>query len=99
VEFGKLEIRPDDRIALVDGAALTLTVRELELLTALAQNPNRVMTREELMQRVWHRGFDPRDRSVDVYIGRLRSKLRSALPGTSFIHTHSGFGYRFSAGP
>jgi len=49
VEFGKLEIRPDDRVALADGCALTLTVRELELLTALAQNPNRVMTREELM--------------------------------------------------
>ena len=96
MEFGKLEIRPEDRVALADGFALTLTARELELLTALALNENRVMTREELFQRVWHRGFDPGDRSVDVYVGRLRSKLGRALPGRRFIHTHTGLGYRFS---
>lgn len=96
MEFGKLEIRPEDHVAIADGSALTLTVRELELLTALAQNADRVMTREELVQRVWHRGFDPGDRSVDVYVGRLRTKLGRALPGRRFIHTHTGIGYRFS---
>jgi DNA-binding response OmpR family regulator len=97
VYAGRLEIRPGDHAALVDGRPLTLTVRELQLLTELAHNAERVMTREELYQRVWHRGYQKTDRSVDVYVGRLRAKLSRALPGRRFIHTHTGIGYRFSA--
>jgi DNA-binding response OmpR family regulator len=93
---GRLEIRPADNAALVDGRPLTLTVRELQLLTELAQNAERVMTRDELYARVWRRSYRKSDRSVDVYIGRLRSKLGRALPGRRFIHTHTGIGYRFS---
>lgn len=96
VYAGRLEIRPADHAALVDGRPLTLTVRELQLLTQLAQNAEKVMTREELYARVWHRGYQKSDRSVDVYVGRLRSKLARALPGRRFIHTHTGIGYRFS---
>jgi DNA-binding response OmpR family regulator len=92
----RLEIRPDEHAALVDGRPLSLTVRELQLLTTLAANPNRIMTREELYAEVW-RG-EPRsgDRSVDVYVSRLRSKLREALPESPMIYTHNGIGYRFS---
>jgi DNA-binding response OmpR family regulator len=54
------------------------------------------MTRDELYARVWRRSYRKSDRSVDVYIGRLRSKLARALPGRRFIHTHTGIGYRFS---
>jgi DNA-binding response OmpR family regulator len=93
---GRLEIRPADHAALVDGRPLTLTVRELQLLTELAQNAERVMTREELYARVWRRSYRKSDRSVDVYVGRLRAKLDRALPGRRFIHTHTGIGYRFS---
>jgi DNA-binding response OmpR family regulator len=93
---GRLEIRPADNAALVDGRPLTLTVRELQLLTELAQNAERVMTRDELYARVWRRAYRKSDRSVDVYVGRLRSKLARALPGRRFIHTHTGIGYRFS---
>lgn len=96
VYAGRLEIRPADHAALVDGRPLTLTVRELQLLTELAQNAERVMTREELYDRVWHRSYQKSDRSVDVYVGRLRTKLGRALPGRRFIHTHTGIGYRFS---
>jgi DNA-binding response OmpR family regulator len=92
----RLEIRPADHAALVDGRPLTLTVRELQLLTELARNPERVMTREELYDRVWKRAYQKSDRSVDVYVGRLRTKLGDALPGSTFIHTHTGIGYRFS---
>lgn len=95
VYAGRLEIRPADHAALVDGRPLTLTVRELQLLTALAHNAERVMTREELYLRVWGRSYRKSDRSVDVYVGRLRAKLSRALPGR-FIHTHTGIGYRFS---
>lgn len=96
VYAGRLEIRPADHAALVDGRPLTLTVRELQLLTELAQNAERVMTREELYARVWRRSYEKSDRSVDVYVGRLRAKLARALPGRRFIHTHTGIGYRFS---
>jgi DNA-binding response OmpR family regulator len=93
---GRLEIRPAEHAALVDGRPLILTVRELQLLTELAQNAERVMTREELYSRVWQRSYRKSDRSVDVYVGRLRTKLERALPGRRFIHTHTGIGYRFS---
>ncbi len=92
----RLEVRPADHAALVDGRPLTLTVRELELLAELAQNPERVMTREELCARIWKRPYQRSDRSVDVYVGRLRAKLAQVLPGRSFIYTHPGVGYRFS---
>jgi DNA-binding response OmpR family regulator len=96
VYAGRLEIRPADHAALVDGRPLTLTVRELQLLTELAHNAERVMTREELYRSVWGRTYKKSDRSVDVYVGRLRAKLNRALPGRRFIHTHTGIGYRFS---
>jgi DNA-binding response OmpR family regulator len=96
VYAGRLEIRPADHAALVDGRPLVLTVRELQLLTELAHNAERVMTREELYETVWGRSYKKSDRSVDVYVGRLRAKLARALPGRRFIHTHTGIGYRFS---
>jgi DNA-binding response OmpR family regulator len=96
VYAGRLEIRPADHAALVDGRPLSLTVRELQLLTELAQNAERVMTRGELYSRIWGRAYEKSDRSVDVYVGRLRAKLDRALPGRRFIHTHTGIGYRFS---
>jgi DNA-binding response OmpR family regulator len=96
VYAGRLEIRPADNAALVDGRPLVLTVRELQLLTELAQNSERVMSREELYSRVWGRSYRKSDRSVDVYVGRLRAKLGRALPGRRFIYTHTGIGYRFS---
>jgi DNA-binding response OmpR family regulator len=93
---GRLEIRPEEHAALVDGRPLSLTMRELQLLVTLASNPQRIMTREELFAQVW--GSQPRreDRSVDVYVSRLRAKLGEALPGLQLIHTHNGIGYRFS---
>lgn len=93
---GRLEIRPQEHAALVDGRPLGLTMRELQLLVTLAAHPQRIMTREELFTEVW--GTVPRreDRSVDVYVSRLRAKLGEALPETQLIHTHNGIGYRFS---
>jgi len=93
---GRLEIRPEEHAALVDGRPLSLTMRELQLLVTLAEHPQRIMTREELFSEVW--GSQPRrdDRSVDVYVSRLRAKLEVALPEAQLIHTHNGIGYRFS---
>ena len=93
---GRLEIRPEEHAALVDGRPLSLTMRELQLLVTLADHPQRIMTREDLFAAVWGSEPRPDDRSVDVYVSRLRAKLGEALPGQQLIHTHNGIGYRFS---
>src|ERR671910_979305 len=95
--IGALEIRPNEFMALLDGRRLELTVRELELLTALAERHDRIVSREELHRVVWGEPYRKSDRSVDVYIGKLRHKLDVALPGRTLIHTHFGFGYRLSS--
>src|SRR5918992_4003796 len=89
---GRLEIRPAEHAALADGRPLPLTVRELALLSELARNSERILTREQLFEAVWRRQRRPADRSVDVYVSRLRTKLAAALPGIDFIHTHFGVG-------
>lgn len=94
---GPLEILPAEHLARVDGHTLTLSVRELCLLTELARRPDRIISREELFGLVWGRPMREGDRSVDVYVRKLRVKLMSALPEWHFIHTHFGFGYRLAA--
>jgi DNA-binding response OmpR family regulator len=94
----RLEIRPAEHTVLLDGVPLVLTVRELALLSELASHRDRVLTREELYRAVWGRDLRSSDRSVDVYVSRLRSKLAEVVPGQCFIHTHFGIGYRFSPG-
>jgi DNA-binding response OmpR family regulator len=99
LRVGPLEVRPYEYLALADGRRLELTPRELRLLTALARRAERIVSREELYSAVWGRPFRHDDRSVDVYIRKLRRKLAEALPDWTFIHTHRGFGYRLSPEP
>ncbi|HEX5191353.1 MAG TPA: response regulator transcription factor [Solirubrobacteraceae bacterium] len=94
---GPLQIVPGEHLARADGRALMLSVRELRLLTELARRADHIVSREELFELVWGMRMRPRDRSVDVYVRKLRVKLDRALPGWRFIHTHFGFGYRLSA--
>jgi DNA-binding response OmpR family regulator len=94
---GELEIRPNEYVAFARGTPLQLTVRELELLTALAERRDRIVSREELYTVVWEEQYRKSDRSVDVYVARLRQKLGEAIPGREYIHTHFGFGYRLSS--
>jgi DNA-binding response OmpR family regulator len=95
--IGPLEIAPGEHLARADGQALTLSIRELRLLTELARRADRIVSREELFELVWERAMRPGDRSVDVYVRKLRVKLANALPAWRFIHTHFGFGYRLAA--
>ena len=97
LEVGPLEILPDEHLARASGRALMLSIRELRLLTELARREDRIMSREELYRLVWGRDMRAGDRSVDVYVRKLRVKLHEALPGWCFIHTHFGFGYRLAA--
>ncbi len=96
---GELEIRLGEGLVLATGRALTLSVREFELLVALARRAGAIVTREELYGAVWGGELRHGDRSVDVYVSKLRGKLEEAMPDRRFIHTHPGFGYRFQPQP
>jgi DNA-binding response OmpR family regulator len=96
---GELEVRPRDGLVLASGRALTLSVREFHLLVALVRRAGRIVSREELYTLVWGSPLRAGDRSIDVYVHKLRVKLETALPDWRFIHTHVGFGYRLAAEP
>jgi len=99
IRAGDLEIRPAEYVAIAGGRTLSLSVRELALLAALARRSGRVVPREELYGAVWGGTLRADDRSVDVYVHKLRTKLAQALPEWRHIHTHFGFGYRFEPEP
>jgi len=99
VVAGEIEIRADRFQAFVAGRSLELTRREFELLTVLAAASGRVIEREEIYQRVWGYAMAHGDRSVDVFVRKLRSKLQRHSRHWSYIHTHFGVGYRFEAVP
>jgi DNA-binding response OmpR family regulator len=92
---GELEIRADQFQAFVRGRSVELTRREYELLELLAQAQGKVLQREEIYQAVWGYAMAHGDRSVDVFVRKLRLKLETASPDWSYIHTHFGVGYRF----
>jgi DNA-binding response OmpR family regulator len=92
---GELEIRPDRFEAFVGGRVVGLTRKEFELLTLLASSSGRVIPREQIYERVWGYAMVHGDRSVDVFVRKLRRKLEAASPGWRYLHTHFGVGYRF----
>lgn len=95
ISVGEITIRPDLHQAYAGQTSLELTAREFEILKLLAQS-DRVLRREEIYERVWGYAMAHGDRSVDVFVRKLRQKLRAASPGWSYIHTHFGVGYRFA---
>ncbi|HXB65428.1 MAG TPA: response regulator transcription factor [Solirubrobacteraceae bacterium] len=97
--FANLELRPDEMQALVEGTRVGLTVREFQVLEALAAREDRVMRRAEIYQQVWGGEMKHRDRAVDVFVRKVRTKLAEVAPGWAYIHTHFGIGYRFSPEP
>jgi DNA-binding response OmpR family regulator len=95
VQIDDFEIRPSEGLVSAGGQVLTLSVREFQLLVAMVDRAGGIVRRDELCQAVWDRHLRPGDRSVDVYVSKLRAKLEAAAPDRQFIHTHPGFGYRF----
>jgi len=96
---GEVEIRPDQFQAFVAGRSIDLTRREFELIRLLAEAEGTVLEREEIYQRVWGYAMAHGDRSVDVFVRKLRQKLERFSPGWRYIHTHFGIGYRFAPEP
>jgi DNA-binding response OmpR family regulator len=93
---GDVEIRTDQFQAFVAGRSIDLTRREFELIRLLAEAQDQVLEREEIYQRVWGYAMAHGDRSVDVFVRKLRQKLERASPSWRYIHTHFGIGYRFA---
>jgi DNA-binding response OmpR family regulator len=91
-----LEVRPSEYQLLADGKRVGLTVREFQTFLVLAERPDRVVTRPEIYALVWGGQMAYRDRSVDVFVRKVRRKLMASAPNWVYIHTHFGVGYRFS---
>ncbi|MBK8293220.1 MAG: response regulator transcription factor [Solirubrobacterales bacterium] len=96
---GPLEVRFEERTVLADERPLMLTVREFQILTALVARADRIVSREDIYGAVWNQEMRDHDRSVDVYVSKVRNKLEDALPHWNYIQTHIGFGYCFSPRP
>src|SRR5918998_733109 len=92
---GELEIRADQYQAFVSGRSVGLTRREFELLQLLAEGHGQVIEREDIYQKVWGYAMAHGDRSVDVFVRKLRQKLQRYSANWTYIHTHFGIGYRF----
>ena len=97
IEIQELVIDPANVQAYVNGHSAGLTPTEFRLLHALALEEGRVVTREELMQRIWGRRQRYRDRTVDVFVRKLRDKIDRTAPMHAFIHTRHGVGYKLEA--
>src|SRR3954449_10908368 len=95
----EVEVRGDQFQAFVAGRSVDLTRREFEVLQLLAQAHGKVLQREEIYQSVWGYAMAHGDRSVDVFIRKVRQKLEKASPDWEYIHTHFGVGYRFEPEP
>jgi DNA-binding response OmpR family regulator len=99
VAVGEIEIRADQFQAFAGDQSVDLTRREFELIQLLADAEGQVLQREEIYERVWGYAMVHGDRSVDVFVRKLRQKLERASPGWRYIHTHFGIGYRFAPEP
>jgi DNA-binding response OmpR family regulator len=95
-EIANLEIRPAELQVLIGGRRVGLTVREFQLFLVLAERVDSVVQRPDIYELMWGGEMPRRDRSVDVLIRKVRSKLELVAPDWRYIHTHFGIGYRFA---
>jgi DNA-binding response OmpR family regulator len=99
VSIGEVEILPDQYQAFVRGRSLRLTRREYQLIELLSRAGGEVLPREEIYECLWGGTMIRNDRSVDVFVHKLRRKLERASPGWRYVHTHFGIGYRLAGEP
>ena len=98
VRVGSLAINPANRTATVGQLILSLTTAEFDLLSALAQHPGRILSREQLLRLARGSDSETFDRAIDVQISRLRQKLGAHPGGADLIRTIRGVGYMLSDG-
>jgi DNA-binding response OmpR family regulator len=99
IEIAELRIDPSQVQAYVHGENAELTPTEFRVLYALALEQGRVVSRDELLQKLWGRREGHRDRTVDVFVRKLREKIDRRATGHTFIQTRYGVGYKLEAVP
>jgi DNA-binding response OmpR family regulator len=99
INIAELRLDPRNVQAYIDGESAELTPTEFRLIYALALDQGRVLTRDELLQRVWGRRASHRDRTVDVFVRKLREKIDSRSSTNTFIQTRYGVGYKLDPAP
>jgi DNA-binding response OmpR family regulator len=97
VPVGEVEVRPDQYQAFVAGRSLELTRREFQLIELLCGARGEVLARELIYESLWGYEMARNDRSVDVFVHKLRRKLKDASPEWRYVHTHPRTGYRLAA--
>lgn len=95
VESGEMRLDCEGRRAYIDGKEIGLTAKEFEVLELLMLNPNKVYSRENLLQLVWGTDYPGDVRTVDVHIRRLREKIEQNPSEPKYVHTKWGVGYYF----
>jgi DNA-binding response OmpR family regulator len=95
VRIANLEIRPQECQLLANNQRVGLTVREFQVFVVLVERFDRVVRRPEIYANVWGGKMTHHDRSVDVFVRKVRRKLAECAPDWTYIHTHVGVGYRF----
>ena len=95
--FGDMKVDIDSRRVFIDEKEVNLTVKEFDLLELLMNNPNKVYSREKLLNDVWGYEYLGDVRTVDVHVRRLREKIEKIPSEPKFIHTKWGVGYYFQA--
>jgi len=98
LQVGNLHIDPGSYRVVRDGEPISLTALEFRLLYFLASKPNRVFTRDQLLDRVWGTERFVTPRSVDVYVRRLREKIEADPQNPTYLKTLRGAGYLFESG-
>ena len=99
INVEELRLDPRNVQAYIDGESAELTPTEFRLIYALALDQGRVLTRDELLQRVWGRRASHRDRTVDVFVRKLREKIDARSSTNTFIQTRYGVGYKLDPAP
>jgi two-component system response regulator RegX3 len=97
VTIGGLHLEPGARRARLDGEELQLSRKEFDLLAELVSHAGHVVTREDLMSRVWDENWFGSTKTLDVHIRWLRQKLGDAPDAPRYVHTVRGVGFRFTA--
>ena len=93
----QLEIIPDEGVVRLAGDEVHLTRTEFRLLVELASSPGKVMSREDLLERVWARDYFDDERLVDVHVRRLRTKIEPDPANPRYVVTVRGMGYKLQA--
>jgi two-component system response regulator RegX3 len=97
IEAGGVRIDVDRHVASVRGEELSLPLKEFELLEMLVRNAGRVMTRGQLIDRIWGQDYVGDTKTLDVHVKRLRAKVEEEPSSPSLLVTVRGLGYKFEA--